>query len=50
MCCGYELTSVLPSDQDYRSAKKEEVKEILHFVFEEDQVEHVRTCNCVNTV
>jgi hypothetical protein len=52
MCCGYELTSVLPSDHDYRSAKKEEVKEILHFVFEEDQVEHVRACNYmyVNTV
>ena len=42
MCCGYELTAALPSDQDYRAAKKEEVKDILQFVFKEDQIEHVR--------
>ena len=45
MCCGYELTSVMPTDQDYKCAKKDEVKEILQFVFEEDQIEHVHAYN-----
>ena len=42
MCCGYELTSALPTEQDLKNAKKEEVKEILEFVFDKEQVEHVR--------
>ena len=33
---------MLPSDQDYRAAKKEEVKDILQFVFKENQIEYVR--------
>ena len=41
MCCGYELTSALPTEQDLKNAKKEEVKDILEFVFGEEQVEHV---------
>ena len=51
MCCGYELTSVVPTEQDYKSAKKDEVKAILEFVFKAQQVEDVRTslsvCLCV---
>ena len=43
MCCGYELTSVMPTEQDYKCAKKDDVKDILQFVFGEDQIEHVHT-------
>ena len=42
---------MVPTEQDYKSAKKDEVKAILEFVFKAQQVEDVRTslsvCLCV---
>ena len=35
----------MPTEQDYKSAKKDDVKEILQFVFEESRIEDVRAHN-----
>ena len=35
MACGYELTSLVPGDQEYKSVKNEQVKLALQFVFED---------------
>ena len=35
MSCGYELTSVYPSVDDYIAVKSDRVKEVLEFIFTE---------------
>ena len=35
MSCGYELTSVNPSPDDYKAVKSDRVKEVLEFIFTE---------------
>ena len=35
MCCGYELTHLRPEGPEYKTVKKDEVKEILQFIFKD---------------
>ena len=45
MCCGYELTTVSPRKQEYKSVKDKLLKATLRYIFEEGfphSVEEVR--------
>ena len=35
MSCGYELTQLRPGEEEYKSVKDSDVKEILQFVFKD---------------
>jgi hypothetical protein len=35
MSCGYELTHLRPEQDEYKSVKDEEVKEVLQYIFKE---------------
>ena len=37
MCCGYELTSPFPKEQDYKSVKDARVQDVLQVIFEMDE-------------
>ena len=35
MCCGYELTTVSPKKQEYKSVKDKTLKATLQYIFED---------------
>ena len=35
MSCGYELTQLKPGEEEYKSVKDPDVKEILQFIFKD---------------
>ena len=38
MCCGYELTELVPGEQHYADIMKEQkLQQILHFIFQRNQ-------------
>ena len=45
MCCGYELTTCIPTKQEYKTVKDKKLRSALQFIFEENfphSIEEVR--------
>ena len=52
MSCGYELTTLFPTDQDYQAVKDDSVEDVLYFTFghqkaREFKLNMVGVCVCV---